>query len=84
MINKELVNKIMDIAEHIYLGTQVEITKDDETNTYEVRDDGYGCIELVCLTEENAIWNDAEFIDDLREDLICSAVRGHYQDIRLV
>jgi hypothetical protein len=84
MINKDLIIKTIDIAENINLGTKINITKDDDVDIYEVKQDGYDWLELVCLTEDDAIWNDAENLEDLREELIHSAVSGNFQDIELV
>jgi hypothetical protein len=84
MFNKELITKTIDVAEHLYLGTQIKITKDNETNIYEVKEDDYGVIELISLSKEDEIWNDADYIDDLKENLIISVVRGNFQNIELV
>jgi hypothetical protein len=87
MINKNLILKTLDLVDKIKVGSIIEITKDDETNKFQLRDESeytYNGFELVCITEEDAIWNDYDSLDDIKAELICDAVKNFLQDINIL
>jgi len=86
-MNKEFIIECIDIIEQIELNSIIAITKDDEELKYQVNcvnEYDYIEWELTCLDEENAIWDCNDTLEDIKEGLVCGAVRGMYQKIRLV
>ena len=49
-----------------------------------VRSEYYDGFELLCLDEEDSIWSDGDTIQEIKEDLVCSAVRNNLQKIRII
>jgi len=85
-MNKDLIYKTINIIDRLKLDSIVEITKDEKTNRYQLKISEYSHdeYELLCLTEEDAIWNDGETIEDIKKDLVCCAVKGCFQDINII
>ena len=83
-MNKEYINECIDIIEQIKFGSIIEITKDKQSLKFKMIEGIDEAFELVCLSEEDTIWNDGETIEEIKEDLLCSAIRNRYQKIRLV
>jgi len=86
-MNKEFIIECIDIIEQIKQNSIVAITKDNEELKYQVNcinEYGYTEWELTCLDEENAIWDCNDTLEDIKESLVCNAVRSSYQKIRFV
>lgn len=83
-MNKEYINECIDIIEQIKFGSIIEITKDEQSLRFKMTEGIDEAFELACLSEEDTIWNDGETIEEIKEDLLCSAIRNRYQKIRLV
>ena len=84
-MNKEFLNECFDIIEQIKLGSIIGITRDDEESKYRldyIKE--YEEFELIDLDEEDAIWNDGDTIEEIKEDLMCSAIWNRFQKIRLI
>jgi len=85
-MDKEFIIKCIDVINKIELHSIIAITKDNKEQKYQVNctcEYDYTEWELTCLDEENAIWDCNETLDDIKEDLLCGAIRGSYQKIRL-
>jgi chaperone required for assembly of F1-ATPase len=87
-MNKEFLNECFDVIEQIKLGSIIEITEDNEDNgkskyrlDYIKEDEIF---ELTDLDEKYTIWGDGETIEDIKEDLMCSAIWNRFQKIRLL
>jgi len=84
-MNKDFIIECMDIINQIKLNSIVGITKYNEELRYQVvynkENENY---ELLCLDEENAIWDDGETIKDIKEILVCDSIVNRYEKIRLV
>ena len=84
-MNKEFIIECMDIIDQIKLHSIVGITKYNEELRYQVvynkENENY---ELLCLDEENAIWDDGETIKDIKELLVCDSIVNRYEKIRLI
>lgn len=85
LIHKDLILKVIDVVEKINQSSIIEIIKDGESNKYQFKISEWSDnnFELVCLTDEDTIWNDYDSFNDMKEDLICNAVRGRFQDINI-
>lgn len=85
-MDRNLIYKTIDIVDHLKLNSIIEITKNRETHKYQLKTSEYSHdeYELLCLTEKDAIWNDGETIEDIKESLVCCAVRGYFQDINII
>ena len=84
-MNKDFIIDCIDIIDQIKLHSIVVITKYDEELRYQVvynkENKNY---ELLCLDEENAIWDDGETIKDIKELLACDSIVNRYEKIRLI
>jgi len=84
-MNKNFIIECMDIIDQIKLHSIVGITKYNEELRYQVvynkENENY---ELLCLDEENAIWDDGETIKDIKELLVCDSIVNRYEKIRLI
>ena len=84
-MNKDFIIECMDIINQIKLNSIVGITKYNEELRYQVvynkENENY---ELLCLDEENAIWDDGETIKDIKELLMCDSIVNRYEKIRLI
>jgi len=83
-MNKNFIMECFDIIDKIKLNSIVAIEKEDTEMRYKLIYNEYEWYELLCLDEENAIWDDGDTIKDIKEHLLCSAIRCSYQKIRLV
>lgn len=84
-MNTEFIIVCINIVEKIKLNSIVAITKGEEKLKYQLNYvKEYEMFELTCLDEEDTIWNDGNSIEEIKEDLICSAIRGMYQGIELI
>ena len=87
-MNKEFLNECFDVIEQIKIGSIIEITEDNEDNDKSkyrldyIKEDEI--FELTDLDEEDAIWNDGDTIEEIKEDLVCSAIRSRFQKIILI
>ena len=84
-MNKNFIIECIDIIDQIKLHSIVGITKYNEELRYQVvynkENENY---ELLCLDEENAIWDDGETIKDIKELLVCDSIVNRYEKIRLI
>ena len=84
-MNKNFIIECIDIIDQIKLHSIVGITKYNEELRYQVvynkENENY---ELLCLDEENAIWDDGETIKDIKELLACDSIVNRYEKIRLI
>ena len=84
-MNKNFIIECIDIIDQIKLHSIVGITKYNEELRYQVvynkENENY---ELLCLDEENAIWDDGETIKDIKELLMCDSIVNRYEKIRLI
>jgi len=84
-MNKEFIIECIDIVEQIELNSIVAITKDNEELKYQLKyDEEFKDFGLECLDEENVIWDFGDTVENVKENLVCDAVKGKYQKIRLV
>jgi len=83
-MNKEFLNECFDIIEQIKLGSIIEITREEKSLKYQLIEGECDEFELICLDEEDAIWNDGDTIEEIKEDLMCSAIWNRFQKIRLL
>jgi hypothetical protein len=83
LIHKNLILKTIDVVDRMEQTDIIEIVREGQLNKYQfIYDEFYEEFELVCITEEDAIWNDGyESFNDLQEDLVRSAVKGDFEDI---
>ena len=84
-MNKDFIIECMDIINQIKLNSIVGITKYNEELRYQVvynkENENY---ELLCLDEENAIWDDGETIKDIKVLLVYDAIVNRYEKIKLM
>jgi len=84
-MNKNFIIECIDIIEQIELHSIIAITKDNEELKYQLKyDEEFKDFNLDCLDKENEIWDFGDTIEDIKESLVCDAVRSKYQKIRLV
>ena len=84
-MNKKFIIECIDIVEQIELNSIVAIIVDDEELKYQLKyDEEFKDFNLDCLDKENEIWDFGDTIEDIKESLVCDAVRSKYQKIRLV
>jgi len=84
-MNKEFLNECFDVIEQIKLGSIIEITSKYEKSKYRLDYiEEYEEFELTDLNKSNTIWNDGDTIEQIKEDLMFSAIKNHFQKIRLI
>jgi len=84
-MNKEFIINCIDIIEQIKLNSIVAITVDNEELKYQLKyDEEFNDFNLECLDKENELWDFSDTIENVKKWLVCDAVRGIYQKIRLV
>ena len=84
-MNKKFIIECINIVEQIELNSIVTITKDNEELKYQLKyDEEFKDFNLECLDEKDAIWDFGETIENVKEGLVCDAVRYKYQKIRLI
>ena len=84
-MNKKFIIECIDIVEQIELNSIVAIIVDDEELKYQLKyDEEFKDFNLECLNEEDTIWDFGETIENVKESLVCDAVKGKYQKIRLM
>ena len=83
-MNKNFIMECIDIIEQIELDSIITITKDNEELKYQLKyDEEFKDFNLECLDKENEIWDFGDTLENVKEWLVCNAVRNKYQKIRL-
>jgi len=84
-MNKNFIIECIDIIEQIELHSIIAITKDNEELKYQLKyDEEFNDFNLECLDKENELWDFSDTIENVKKWLVCDAVRGKFQKIRLV
>jgi len=84
-MNKEFIIECIDIINKIQLHSIIAITKDNEELKYQVKyDEEFKDFNLECLDKENEIWDFGNTIENVKEELVCDAVKEKYQKLRLI
>jgi len=84
-MNKNFIIECINIIEQIKLNSIIVITKDDEEFKYQLKyDEEFKDFGLECLDEKDTIWDFGETIENVKEGLVCDAIKSKYHKIRLV
>jgi len=84
-MNKNFIIECIYIVEQIELNSIVAITVDNKELKYQLKyDEEFKDFNLECLDKENELWDFGDTIENVKKWLVCDAVRGKYQKIRLV
>ena len=83
-MNKLYIDKYFNIIDQIKYNSIIKITKDGQSLKFKMTEGIDAPFELLCLDEEDTIWDDGDTIEEIKESLMCSVIKNRLQDIIII